>query len=152
MRLFPFNKKELLQEAEKNRLVQAIRSAERLTSGEIRLFVESRCAYVDPMDRAQEIFLSLGMEKTRQRNGVLLYIALKDHQFAILGDQGIHEKVGNTFWQQEALLLKQYFSQSRVIEGMEACIKEIGESLQLHFPYSSGDDENELPDDILLGK
>lgn len=151
MRIFPFGRKELVQEEDKNRLVQAVRSAERLTSGEIRLYIESRCAYVDPMDRAKEIFLSLDMTKTRQRNGVLLYIALRDHQFAILGDQGIHEKVGDGFWQKEALLLKQHFSQNRVIEGIEVCIKEIGDSLQLHFPYSSGD-ENELPDDIILGK
>ncbi len=151
MRIFPFGKKELLQEAEKNLLVQAVRSAERLTSGEIRLFIESRCAYMDPMDRAREVFLSLDMTKTRQRNGVLLYIALRDHQFAILGDQGIHDKVGDSFWQKEALLLKQYFTQSRVLEGIAACIKEIGESLQLHFPYSAGD-ENELPDDIILGR
>lgn len=152
MRIFPFGKKELVEEADKIRLVQAVRSAERLTSGEIRLYIESRCAYVDPMDRAREIFLSLDMTKTRQRNGVLLYIALRDHQFAILGDQGIHEKVGDIFWQKEAILLKQYFSQNRVVEGIEACIKEIGESLQLHFPFSAGDDENELPDDIMLGK
>jgi uncharacterized membrane protein len=151
MRIFPFGKKELLQEAEKNLLVQAVRSAERLTSGEIRLFIESRCAYMDPMDRAREVFVSLDMTKTRQRNGVLLYIALRDHQFAILGDQGIHDKVGDSFWQKEALLLKQYFTQSRVVEGIAACIKEIGESLQLHFPYSASD-ENELPDDIILGK
>jgi len=151
MGLFPFGKKELLQEPEKERLVQAIRTAERLTSGEIRLFVESRCAYVDPMDRAQEIFLSLGMEKTKQHNGVLLYVALKDRQFAILGDKGIHDKVGDHFWQKEAHLLKVHFSQQRVVEGMEECIKEIGESLHTYFPYASGD-ENELPDDIIFGR
>lgn len=151
MRIFPFGKKELLSEEEKNRLVQAVRGAERLTSGEIRLFVESRCAYMDALDRATEIFRSLGMEKTRQRNSVLLYIALKDHQFAILGDEGIHNKVGHDFWKKEAQLLKSHFSQHRFIEGMETCIREIGESLQLHFPYESGD-ANELPDDIVLGK
>lgn len=151
MRIFPFGKKELLSEEEKNRLVQAVRGAERLTSGEIRLFVESRCAYMDALDRATEIFRSLGMEKTRQRNSVLLYIALKDHQFAILGDEGIHNKVGQDFWKKEAQLLKSHFSQHKFMEGMETCIREIGESLQLHFPYESGD-ANELPDDIVLGK
>lgn len=149
--MFPFKKKELFTEEEKSRIVQAIRQAERLTSGEIRLFVESHCKYVDPMDRAQEAFLSLGMEKTKQRNGVLLYIAMRDHQFAILGDQGIHEKVGNDFWQQEALLLKRHFSGNRIIEGIEVCVKEIGESLYHYFPYESGD-QNELPDDIVFGK
>lgn len=149
--MFPFKKKELFTEDEKTRIVQAIRHAERLTSGEIRLFVESRCKYVDPMDRAKEAFLSLGMEKTKLRNGVLLYLAMRDHQFAILGDQGIHEKVGNDFWQQEALLLKKHFSGNRIVEGIEVCVKEIGESLYHYFPYESGD-QNELPDDIVFGK
>lgn len=149
--MFPFKKKELFNEQEKERLVQAIRLAERLTSGEIRLFVESHCEYVDPMDRAREAFVALGMDKTRLRNGVLLYIALRDHQFAILGDQGIHEKVGNNFWQQEAALLKEHFSGDRIVEGIEVCVKEIGESLYHHFPYEAGD-HNELPDDIVFGK
>lgn len=149
--MFPFKKKELFTEDEKARIVQAIRQAERLTSGEVRLFVESHCTYVDPMDRAREAFLSLGMEKTKLRNGVLLYIAMRDHQFAILGDQGIHEKVGNDFWQQEALLLKNHFSGNRIVEGIEVCVKEIGESLYHYFPYESGD-QNELPDDIVFGK
>lgn len=105
MSIFPFSKKELLTEAEKQQLVQAIRDSERLTSGEIRLYVESRCKYVSPMERAKEIFRQLGMEKTKRRNGVILYIALKDRQFAILGDRGIHEKVGSAFWVKEAELL-----------------------------------------------
>ncbi|WP_126243990.1 TPM domain-containing protein [Chitinophaga rhizosphaerae] len=151
MKLFPFRKKEFFTEDEKSRLVQAIRHAERLTSGEIRLFVESHCEYVDPMDRAREAFLSLGMEKTKQRNGVLLYIALRDHQFAILGDQGIHDKVGNDFWKHEADILRHHFSGQRIVEGIEVCVKEIGESLLQHFPYESGD-ANELPDDIVFGK
>ncbi|MBC9910324.1 TPM domain-containing protein [Chitinophaga varians] len=150
MRLFPFSKKrEIFSEADKNKLVQAIRIAERLTSGEIRLFVENHCSYVDPMDRARQAFVSLGMEKTKQRNGVLVYVALKDHQFAILGDQGIHDKVGDDFWQKEAMLLKTHFQSDRIIEGIEACIREIGESLRTHFPHEAGD-ANELPDDIVF--
>lgn len=131
--------------------MQAIRVAERLTSGEIRLFVESHCQYVDPMDRAREAFLSLGMEKTKQRNGVLLYVAIKDRQFAILGDQGIHDKVGNDFWVKEANLLLKHFKDAQIIEGIEECIREIGESLRTHFPHEAGDG-NELPDDIVFGK
>ncbi|NML35573.1 TPM domain-containing protein [Chitinophaga sp. G-6-1-13] len=150
MRLFPFSKKrEIFSEADKNKLVQAIRVAERLTSGEIRLFVENHCSYVDPMDRARQAFVSLGMEKTKQRNGVLVYVALKDHQFAILGDQGIHDKVGNDFWQKEATLLKTHFQGNQIIEGIEECIREIGESLRTHFPHEAGD-ANELPDDIVF--
>ncbi|NSL90046.1 TPM domain-containing protein [Chitinophaga solisilvae] len=150
MRFFPFKRKEIFSETEKNRLVQAIRVAERLTSGEIRLFVENHCTYVDPIDRAREAFLSLGMEKTKQRNGVLVYVAIRDRQFAIVGDQGIHEKVGDDFWQKEATLLRTHFQDSHIIEGIEECIREIGESLRTHFPHEAGD-SNELPDDIVFG-
>ncbi|MBO9733029.1 MAG: TPM domain-containing protein [Chitinophaga sp.] len=152
MRIFPFKRKEIFSETEKNRLVQAIRVAERLTSGEIRLFVESRCAYVDPMDRAREAFVSLEMGKTKLRNGVLVYVAIKDRQFAILGDQGIHEKVGDDFWVKEAGLLIDHFQNNRIIEGIEACIEEIGTSLRTFFPHEADSDVNELPDDIVFGK
>ncbi|QHS62255.1 TPM domain-containing protein [Chitinophaga agri] len=151
MSIFPFKRKELLTEAEKQQLVQAIRDAERLTSGEIRLYVESHCKYVNPMERAKEIFLRLGMGNTKRRNGVILYIALKDRQFAILGDKGIHEKVGSAFWVKEAELLVSHFSRNELIAGIDTCIREIGESLCRYFPFE-GDDENELPDDIVIGR
>jgi uncharacterized membrane protein len=150
MSIFPFKKKELLTDAEKQQLVQAIRDAERLTSGEIRLYVESRCKYVNPMDRAKELFVQLGMHTTKRSNGVILYIALKDRQFAILGDRGIHEKVGTEFWVKEGELLVSYFSKNDYVGGIEACIKEIGASLCRYFPFE-GDDDNELPDDIVIG-
>lgn len=149
MRLLP--KKELLTDAEKQQLVQAIRNAERLTSGEIRVYVESHCKFVDPLDRAQEVFLQLGLEKTRMRNGVLLYIALKDKQYAIAGDKGIHEKVGQDFWKDKAKSMLVHFSNNQIVAGIEACIDEIGNALCTHFPYD-GDDTNELPDDIVIGR
>ncbi|PUZ22167.1 TLP18.3, Psb32 and MOLO-1 founding protein of phosphatase [Chitinophaga costaii] len=151
MGLFSFKKKEFFTEPEKARLIQAIRQAERLTSGEIRLYIESRCAYVDPLDRAKEVFGPMGMANTRLQNGVLLYVALLDKQFAILGDSGIHQKVGQEFWQAAAGKLKEHFSRGQVVEGLEACILEIGQSLRLHFPHLA-EDENELPDDIVFGK
>ncbi|WP_343669034.1 TPM domain-containing protein [Chitinophaga sp.] len=149
MRLFP--KKELLTEAEKQQLVQAIRNAERMTSGEIRVFVESRCKFVDPIDRAQEIFVQLGLEKTRLRNAVLLYFALKDRQYAIAGDKGIHEKVGQDFWKEKAQSMLTFFANDQVVKGIETCIGEIGQALCIHFPHE-GDDINELPDDIVVGR
>ncbi|PSL48684.1 TLP18.3/Psb32/MOLO-1 phosphatase superfamily protein [Chitinophaga niastensis] len=152
MRIFPFKRKEIFSEEEKNRLVQAIRVAERLTSGEIRLFVESHCSYVNPMDRAKEAFLSLGMEKTKQRNGVLVYVAIKDRQFAILGDQGIHDKVGDDFWIKAAELLRSHFQRTHIVEGIEECIGEIGSSLRTFFPHEADDDVNQLPDDIVFGR
>lgn len=151
MSIFPFKKKELLTEAEKQQLVQAIRDSERLTSGEIRLYVESHCKYVNPMERAKEMFLKLGMGNTKRRNGVILYIALKDRQFAILGDKGIHEKVGSAFWVKEAELLVSYFTRNEIVAGIDVCIREIGESLCRYFPFEGGD-ENELPDDIVIGR
>jgi uncharacterized membrane protein len=151
MSIFPFNKKELLTEAEKQQLVQAIRESERLTSGEIRLYVESHCKFVNPMERAKEVFLQLNMGNTQRRNGVILYIALKDRQFAILGDKGIHEKVGSEFWVKEAELLISHFTRNDIVGGIDACIREIGESLCRYFPFEGGD-ENELPDDIVMGR
>lgn len=152
MRIFPFKRKEIFSETEKERLVQAIRVAERLTSGEIRLFVESHCSYVNPIERAKEAFASLEMGKTKLRNGVLVYVAIKDRQFAILGDQGIHEKVGDDFWVKEADLMISHFQDNRIIDGIEACIEEIGASLRTYFPHEAGNDENQLPDDIVFGR
>jgi len=79
-------------------IVAAIGQAERQTSGEIRVFVESRCRFVNPLDRAAEVFTGLKMDQTAQRNAVLVYVALKDRQLALYGDKGIHEKVGDAFW------------------------------------------------------
>lgn len=146
-----FKKKEFFSEAEQQQIVQAIRDAERMSSGEIRVYVESRCAYVDAMDRAKEIFHRLQMYNTRERNGVLLYIAMKDRQFAILGDEGIHQKVGNDFWKMQIMELKQAFRKNAFVEGIAKCVKEIGASLQNYFPYQS-DDDDELPDDIVFGR
>ena len=96
MRLF--KKKEFFTEAENQQIVQAIREAERMTSGEIRVFVEHRCRFVDAMDRAFEVFTKLQMDHTKYRNGVLIYVAIRDRQFAILGDEGINLKTGAHFW------------------------------------------------------
>lgn len=146
-----FKRKPFFTEAENDQVIQAIQEAERMTSGEVRIFVEKRCRFVDAMDRAKELFLTLGMDKTAQRNGVLLYIALKDKQFAILGDEGIHQKVGNDFWKEEAQTLKKTFMEKKYAEGIALVVKEIGASLKKYFPYQQ-DDENELPDDIIYGK
>ena len=154
MNLFPFfNKKKDIFSAEENALVvNAIREAEMRTSGEIRVFVESRCKYVDPMDRALEIFASLKMFETDARNAVLIYIALKDRQMAVYGDSGIHERVGNAYWQNIVKLVLSEFNHEHYAEGIAACVKQVGESLHEHFPYNKEDDKNELPDEIIFGK
>lgn len=146
-----FKKKEFFKDAENQQIVQAIREAERMTSGEIRVFVEHHCRFVDSMDRASEIFEKLQMHRTKARNGVLIYVAMRDKQFAILGDQGIHLKVGTGFWDAQAAIMRRHFSTAHFVEGISACARSIGEVLQQYFPYES-DDENELPDDIVFGK
>ena len=147
-----FRRKEFFSDAEKQQIVAAIQAAEKQTSGEIRVYVESRCKYVDPRDRAAEVFAVLKMDKTVARNGVLLYVALKDRQLAVLGDQGIHEKVGNEFWQKEVRQILSDFNKANYAEGIAKVVGDIGEALRTHFPYDKDGDINELPDDIVFGK
>jgi uncharacterized membrane protein len=150
---FPFfRRREFFSASEKQQIVAAIQAAERQTSGEIRVFVESRCRYVDPLDRAAEVFSVLKMDQTAARNGVLVYVALRDRQLAIVGDQGIHEKVGNTFWEREVRQILADFNKANYAEGIAKIVGDIGEALRAHFPYDKDGDINELPDDIVFGK
>jgi uncharacterized membrane protein len=149
----PFGKrKEFFSHNEQERIVNAIRMAEQQTSGEIRVYTESRCRFVDPLDRAAEIFWGLKMDQTKDRNGVLVYIAMKDRQFAILADQGIHEKVGQVFWNEEVSVMKKHFSNALPADAIEAVITDIGQALKTHFPFDRETDKNELPDDLVFGK
>ncbi|OQP47519.1 hypothetical protein A4H97_08515 [Niastella yeongjuensis] len=149
----PFAKrKEFFSRDEQERIVNAIRLAEQQTSGEIRVYTESKCRFVDPLDRAAEVFWGLKMDMTKDRNGVLVYVAMQDRQFAILADQGIHEKVGQTFWNQEVSVMKKHFSKALPADAIEAVITDVGEALRTHFPYDRSTDKNELPDDIVFGK
>jgi len=147
-----FRRKEFFTAAEKQQIVESIQSAERQTSGEIRVFVESRCRFVDPLDRATEIFVGLKMQETAARNAVLVYVALKDRQLALFGDKGIHEKVGTAFWNDEVKLILSHFNKANYAEGIARVVTEIGQALYQHFPYDKGTDKNELPDDIVFGK
>ncbi len=150
--LFWKKQKEFFTAEQKQQLVDAIQNAERRTSGEVRLYVESKCRFMNPIDRAEEIFLQLGMEKTDERNATLVYVAVDDHQAAILGDAGIHQKVGQAYWETEIKKMMQYFRQQQLTEGLCQVITDIGEALHHYFPYSSEHDKNELPDDIVFGK
>jgi uncharacterized membrane protein len=132
-------------------IVQAIHDAEKQTSGEIRVYIESRCKYVDPMDRAAEIFFGLKMEQTKDRNGVLVYIALRDRQLAVFGDEGIHREVGKEFWESEVRHMISEFRSDNYAEGIARVVTDIGEALKTHFPYEGETDKNELPDDIVFG-
>ena len=147
-----FSKKDFFSPAEKNQIVAAIREAEQQTSGEVRVYIESRCRFVDPLDRAAEIFWLLKMEHTEARNAVLVYIAIRDRQLAILGDKGIHEKVGEVFWNQEVNKIISQFRRVGYADAIVKMILDIGAALKFHFPYDRKTDVNELPDDIVFGR
>lgn len=147
-----FKRKDFFSPDERARIIDAIRVAEMQTSGEIRLFVESRCKYVDPVDQASEIFWRLKMDQTVERNGVLIYVAIKDHQLAIIGDEGIHQRVGSQFWDKEVVNMLKHFQNKEFVAGIIAVVEDIGEALRTHFPYVTSTDKNELPDDIVFGK
>lgn len=153
MGLFPFKKSapNFFSEEEKNEIVQAIRHAELSTSGEIRLFVESKNKFVDAIDRAEEVFFKMQMDKTEHRNAVLVYVAMKDQQLALFGDEGIYEILGPTFWDAAVKEMIADFSGNKIAEGLQTCIKKIGKVLTEKFPYEADTDKNELPDEIIFG-
>lgn len=145
-------RKPLFNEEQQRRIVAAIQQAEQCTSGEIRVYVENHCRYVNALDRAAEIFAGLGMEKTAARNAVLVYVAVKDRQLALYGDRGIHERVGSAFWNQQVANILGHFNKADYAGGIAEVVTEIGHALQQHFPYDRGTDKNELPDDIVFGR
>jgi uncharacterized membrane protein len=137
---------------EKEMITAGIKAAELNTSGEVRIFVESRCKFVNAVDRAEEIFAQLNMFQTEQRNAVLIYVALKDKQLAVFGDKGIHEKVGTAFWSEGVKQMIQFFNKENYAEGIASVATQIGDALAFHFPYNKLTDVNELPDDIVFGR
>ncbi len=149
-----FRKKavDFFSDEEKQLVVSAIQSAERRTSGEIRVYIESKCRFVNPLDRAIELFSQLNMQNTAQRNAVLVYVAMKDRQLAVFGDEGIHQKVGDVFWNQAVKEMLLHFNSKNYAQGISGIVTQIGEALQAHFPYDAATDTNELPDDIVFGR
>ena len=135
-KLFPWRKeKEFFTLEEKALIVEAIQKAEQRTSGEVRIFVESRCRFVDAIDRAAEIFFQLGMDKTEARNGSLIYVAVKDHQVAVFGDEGIHQKVGQKYWEEEVNKMLVAFREHHLADGLLLCIADIVKYLKKNFNY-----------------
>lgn len=125
----------------------AIQSAEFKTSGEIRVFVDTKCNEENVLDCAAFQFKKLNMHKTALRNGVLIYISMQDHRFAIIGDVGINQKVANDFWDHTKDVMLSYFKKGEITEGLKMGIHLVGDQLKVLFPYQS-DDKNELPDEI----
>ncbi|WP_267739992.1 TPM domain-containing protein [Myroides injenensis] len=131
-------------------IVQAITDAEKGSSGEIRVHIETN-SNKEPLERAKEVFFELGMDKTKDRNGVLFYICINSRFFVILGDEGIDKKVQNeNFWEGTRELVINHFKQEKYKEGLILGITKAGKKLQLLFPDTSSTD-NELPNEISKG-
>jgi uncharacterized membrane protein len=138
--------KKAFSEAEQLSIVQAIRDAEKDTSGEIRVHLDKTCSG-DPYKKAIKVFENLDMHKTAQRNGVLFYLSIDDHKLAIIGDKGIDEKVPADFWHVILEEIVQLFKQGKLAEGLTHGIAKAGQQLSTFFPYHK-DDHNELSNDI----
>ena len=137
-------------EENKLQITNAIRVAETNTSGEIRVHIEKHCKG-DVLDQAAYVFEKLAIHKTELRNGVLFYLAVDDHKFAILGDAGINEKVAEDFWESTKELVLEKLKEGKYAEGLALGIIKAGEQLKANFPYQA-DDVNELSDEISFGE
>ena len=142
---------DFLPQSEQTAIVQSIKSAELLTSGEIRVHVEPKCPVDDPYARAVEVFDQLKMYQTRGRNAVLIYLAYDSHKFAIIGDSGINDRVPAGFWDTERDLLAQHLSRGNAGQGVCQVIMQVGEKLKSYFPHQD-DDINEQSDEISIGQ
>lgn len=152
MGFLPFlGRKDFFSPQENETIVKAIQDAESLTSGEIRVYIERHCRFVNPLDRAAEVFWGLKMDHTKNRNAVLVYVAVSDHQFAIFADDGIHQKVGQAFWVKEVSDMKRHFAENHYVDAIAEVIRNVGKALQQFFPNSGENDKNELPDEIIFG-
>jgi uncharacterized membrane protein len=139
-------RKTFLNALDDDRIIAAIGEAEKRSSGEIRVYVSSK-SVADAVAAAQAEFLRLGMEKTRDRNGVLIFIAPQSRAFAIVGDLAIHQRCGDLFWTEVAGTMETHLKNSRYTDALLAAIARVGAILAEHFPRST-DDVNELPDQI----
>ncbi|NCD68164.1 TPM domain-containing protein [Mucilaginibacter agri] len=137
---------DVFNDEEQQQIRKAIESAEKNTSGEIRVCIEKNCSE-EVLDRAAKYFYQLDMEKTRLRNGVLVYLATVDRKFAIIGDAGINAAVPPDFWDETKNEMLEQFKQGNLVEGIVVGLNRAGLQLQKYFPYQL-DDKNELPDDI----
>lgn len=138
--------KELLSAEQQGRIVEAVRKAELNTSGEIRIHIDEKCSG-DPMERAAFVFHKIGMDRTKDRNGVLIYLAYKSKVFSIIGDEGIDRVVPEGYWNEVCTAMESHFKAGRFTEGLSEAAMSIGEKLKEFFPYRE-DDVNELPDEI----
>ena len=140
--------KEFLDKLEHDRIVRAIREVELKSSGQIRVFIQRGKLDVDPLPLAQRKFQQLGIQKTSQRNGVLVFVAPRARKFAVIGDQAIHQKCGEEFWRDVVDRMRNHFRAEEFTQALVEAIGEIGDVLAAHFPRRSTS-SNELPDETV---
>lgn len=138
--------KKFFTAAEQERIIEEIRLAEKQTSGEIRIHLDRR-SEKDVIKKAQKVFNRLRMNRTQQRNGVLIYLATDHRKFAILGDEGIHRLVPENYWEDTKEEMQRYFREGKFCEGLCWGIRQVGEKLQTYFPIGKND-RDELPNTI----
>lgn len=143
------NARSLLTDAEERLLVEYIKDKESRTSGEIRVHIEDYCEG-NPLERTISVFRYLNMHKTRDRNGILIYLSARDHRLAIWGDEGIDAKVEQRFWEEIVAITASDFKAKEYLLGLKAAIKLVGIKLAEEFPRKN-DDTNELPNEISYG-
>jgi len=140
---------EWLRPDEHNRVREAVRMAEKGTSGEIRVHLDL-AILDDVLDHAAYVFHELGMDRTRERNGVLLYVSVPGRKVAVVGDTAIHAQLGDAFWKDVLEEVLAHFRHDRFCDGLCAGVAVLGEKLKKHFPHRA-DDRNELSDEISFG-
>ncbi|MFK7811115.1 MAG: TPM domain-containing protein [Maribacter sp.] len=138
-----------LSNDEEQEIVQAILEAEKNTSGEIRVHIESHTR-LDHYERAKEVFHLLKMDNTKDENGVLIYVAVNDRKFVISGDKGINKIVPDNFWHTTRDAIQGHFKKGNFKEGIIEGIRNAGKELEAHFPWNHGD-INELSDEVSKG-
>jgi uncharacterized membrane protein len=141
--------KEFLERLEHNRIVNAIAEAEKKTSGEIRVFIQHG-EIADPVGAARKKFEELGMTATRERNAVLVFIAPRSQKFAVIGDNGIHERCGDKFWEELVARMRAHFAAEKFTDAIANAIHDAGDLLAENFPRRP-DDSNELPNAVEEG-
>ena len=136
--------------ADQKRVVEAIRAAEEKTTGEIKVHIDSKLpSQKTPFERATEVFAASGLQKTREQNAVLVYVASEDRRFAMIGDVGVHAEVGDVFWTTAIEALGQHFARGAYGDGLVAAVRAVGERLATRFPRTAAEaKENQLSDDI----
>ena len=143
-------RKKLIQMIDRDKIKDAIQRAEHRTSGEIRVSV-APFFWGNVRKAAEKVFERLGMRQTKDRNGVLFFVVPSRRKFVVLGDSGIHERVGQEFWHRVVDVVADKFRGGDFTAGLIRGIEEVGEQLSTHFPYDAAADVDELPDDVDFG-